>query len=210
MANNAKVFYGLSNVHYAILTETRDPDTGVVTSSYGTPKPWPGAVNISLDPSGNPTIFSADNSAYYTIANNRGYEGDFECAMIPDDVRLDTLGNKKDDKGMIVETDKDEVTYFALMFEFETDKNPNRYVFYKTCLASRPTVASETVDVSSDIAVKTEKVSFKAVPQTSETEIDGVKCHLVKAFTGKDIDAQAYADFYSAVYTPSFGDESGS
>ena len=97
MPNDAKVFYGLSNVHYAFLTETVDQDTGAITSSYGSPKAWPGAVNITLDPSGNPVIFSADNTAYYTIANNQGYEGDFECAMIPDDIRIDTLGNKKDD-----------------------------------------------------------------------------------------------------------------
>ena len=84
MANEAKVFYGLNNVHYAKLTEATDPETGAVVSSYATPKRWPGSVNIALDPSGNPVIFSADNSAYYTVSNNRGYEGDFESAKIHD------------------------------------------------------------------------------------------------------------------------------
>ena len=208
MANEAKVFYGLSNVHYALLTESRDPETGKIVTTYGTPKLWPGAVNITLDPSGSPVIFSADNTAYYTIMNNQGYEGDFETAMIPDEIRVDTLGNRKDDKGFIVETDHDEVSYFALMFEFNTDKNPNRYIFYKVSLAERPSVASSTVDVTGDIEIKTETVKFKAMPQTSATVIDGVECHLVKAFTGKDIDATAYENFYSAVYTPSFDGES--
>lgn len=206
MPNDAKVFYGLSNVHYALATETTVG--GVTTTTYDTPKAWPGAVNITLDPSGNPVIFSADNTAYYTIANNQGYEGDFECAMIPDDIRVDTLGNKTDDNGMIVETDHDEVSYFALMFEFNTDKNPNRYVFYKVSLAQRPSIASETVDVTSDLAVKTEKVKFKAMPQTDATVIDGVECHLVKAFTGANVDASAYSNFYSAVYTPTFTESS--
>lgn len=206
MPNDAKVFYGLSNVHYALATETTYG--GVTTTTYGTPKAWPGAVNITLDPSGNPVIFSADNTAYYTIANNQGYEGDFECAMIPDDIRVDTLGNKTDDNGMIVETDHDEVSYFALMFEFNTDKNPNRYVFYKVSLAQRPSIASETVDVTSDLAIKTEKVKFKAMPQTDATVIDGVECHLVKAFTGANVDASAYSNFYNAVYTPTFTEES--
>lgn len=208
MAEKAKVFYGLSNVHYALLTETTDPVTGKITSSYGTPKLWPGAVNIQLDPSGNPIIFSADNTAYYTISNNQGYEGDFESALIPDDVRVDTLGNHKDANGMIVETDHDEVSYFALMFEFNTDKNPSRYVFYKVSLAQRPGVASSTVDVSGDLEVKTETVSFKAMPQASATVIDGIECHLVKAFTSQDIDPTAYNNFYSAVYTPEFDPES--
>ena len=208
MANKSKVFYGLSNVHYAKLTETVDPITGAVTTSYGSPKAWPGAVHLTLDPNGNPVIFSADNTAYYTIANNRGYEGDYECAKIPDDILVDTLGNTEDDNGMIVETDKDEVTYFALMFEFETDKNPNRYVFYKVCLSERPGLESETVDVSGDISVQTQKVKFKAMPRTDYVEIDGIQKHLIKAFTGANIDATAYANFYQSVYEPSFNGES--
>lgn len=204
----SKVMYGLSNVHYAMLTETTDPETGAIVSTYGDVKAWPGAVNITLDPQGNPVTFSADNTAYYTLINNQGYSGDFECALIPDDVRLDTLGNTKDENGFIVESDHDQVSYFALMFEINTDQNPNRYVFYKVALAQRPSVASETVDVTSDLSVKTEKVTFKAMPQSSETVINGVRCHIVKAFTGKDVDASAYENFYTAVYVPSFDSES--
>ena len=206
MAEKSKVMYGLSNVHYAMLTETTDPETGAIVSSYGTVKAWPGAVNITLDPQGNPVTFSADNTAYYTLINNQGYQGDFECALIPDDVRLDTLGNTADENGFIVETDHDQVSYFALMFEINTDQNPNRYVFYKVSLAQRPSVASETVDVTSDLSVKTEKVTFKAMPQSSETVIDGVRCHLVKAFTGQNVDATAYDNFYTDVYVPDFGE----
>lgn len=208
MAEKSKVMYGLSNVHYALLTESTDPQTGEIISTYGEVKPWRGAVNITLDPSGNPVIFSADNTAYYTLINNQGYEGSFECALIPDDIRIDTLGNTKDNNGFIVESDHDEVSYFALMFEINTDQNPNRYVFYKVSLAQRPSCSSETVDVTSDLSVKTETVNFKAMPQSSETVIDGVRCHLVKAFTGQDVDATAYNNFYTAVYTPDFDSES--
>lgn len=203
----AKVFYGLSNVHYAKLTETTDAQ-GNVTTSYGTPKKWPGAVNIQLDPSGNPTFFSADNIAYYALSNNRGYGGDFESAMIPEDIKVDAIGEQEDDNGLIVETDKDEISYFALMFEFQTDISARRYCFYKVCLASRPAVASNTVDVNGDLEVKTETVSFRAVPRTDAVSIDGVEKHLIKACTGKNTDAQAYADFYSAVPEPSFSGES--
>ena len=208
MANKSKVFYGLSNVHYAKLTETVDPITGAVTTSYGAPKAWPGAVHLTLDPNGNPVIFSADNTAYYTISNNRGYEGDFECAKIPDDILVDTLGNTEDDNGMIVETDKDEVSYFALMFEIDTDKNPNRYVFYKVCLSERPGIESETVDVTGDISVQTQTVKFQAMPRTDYVEVDGIQKHLIKAFTGANIDATAYNSFYQSVYEPSFNGES--
>lgn len=208
MADEAKVMYGLCNVHYALLTESTDPETGKIVTTYGTPKAWPGAVNITLDPSGGSSTFSADNTAYFVMMGQAGYEGDFECAKIPEDVRIDTLGNHKDDHGFIVESDHDELSYFALMFEINTDKNPNRYIFYKVSLAERPSVASETIDVTSDISVKTEKVKFKAIPMTEAIVINGVESHVVKAYTGKDVDPQAYEDFYSAVYVPTFEGES--
>lgn len=204
----AKVLYGLSNVHYAKLSESVDPVTGVITTSFGTVKAWPGAVNLTLDPSGNPIIFSADNSAYYTISNNQGYEGSLETAMIPEDVRVDVVGNKVDKNGFIVESDKDEIDYFALMFEINTDVNPTRYIFYKVSLSQRPSVASKTVDVSGDLEIGTETVNLKAMPMASFVEINGIQCHLVKAFTGKDVDATAYNNFYSQVYIPDFDAES--
>lgn len=144
----------------------------------------------------------------YTLINNQGYAGDFTCALISPELRTELLGNTIDDNGFIVESDHDEVKYFALMFEINTDKNPNRYVFYKVSLSQRPAVSSATVDVSGDLEVKTETLSFKAMPQASETEINGIKSHLVKALTSQNTDATAYNNFYQAVYVPTFGGES--
>lgn len=59
----SKVMYGLSNVHYALLTETTDPETGAIVSSYGEVKSFPGSVELTLSAEGNPVIFSADNTA---------------------------------------------------------------------------------------------------------------------------------------------------
>ena len=201
-----KVFYGLQNVHYALLTETEAD--GVIQTTYGAVKKWPGAVNLTFDPNGNPIIFSADNSAYFNLPNSRGYTGSFECARIPDDIRTDVSGVKVDDNGIVVETDKDELAFFALMFEFETDVNADRYVFYKVALSQRPSVASKTVDVNSDIEIGTETLQFVALPRTDAVEIDGVEKHFVKAKTGKDTNKTAYDGFYESVYTPSFSGES--
>lgn len=206
MATKSKVMYGLSNVHYAMLTETTDPITGEVVSTYGEVKSWPGAVNLTLDPSGNPIIFSADNVNYYQLINNQGYEGSAEFALLPDSIRTDILGNTVDENGFIVESDHDQVKFFALMFEINTDQNPNRYVFYKVSLSQRPSVASETVDVTSDLSVKTETVNFKASPMSSEFIINGVRCHVVKAMTSQDVNPTAYNNFYQAVYMPDFGE----
>ena len=50
MANRVK--YGLKSVYYAVCTV--DATTNVAT--YGTPKPWPGAVSLSLDAEGGTTL----------------------------------------------------------------------------------------------------------------------------------------------------------
>ena len=87
MANKKnKVKFNIRNVHYALLTKS---DDGEVT--YGTPVPMPGAVSISLDPNGEPSVFYADGYAYYTINNNQGYEGDLELALVPESFRTDVL-----------------------------------------------------------------------------------------------------------------------
>lgn len=203
MAEN-KVSFGLKNVHYAILTETTDPQTGVTTTTYANPKAWPGAVDIALDPNGDPIVFAADNGAYFTISNNKGYEGDFNSARIPDEVRVDLLGNHTDDNGLVVETDKDEVTYFALMFEIDGDQKPNKYVFYKVSISQRPGIDGKTTDPSSDIEVEPSTSRFRAVPSADVYTIDGKECHAIKAFTSEETDPTAYASFYTAVQKPTF------
>ena len=67
MANKKnKVKFNIRNVHYAKLTIGED---GSIT--YSTPVAMPGAVSLSLDPNGEPSVFYADGYAYYTISNNQ-------------------------------------------------------------------------------------------------------------------------------------------
>ena len=76
MAIDNKVKFGLSNFHVAPITSTTE--AGVPT--YGSPIKVPGSVSISLSKEVAKSIFYADNGAYYSLRNNRGYNGDYTLA----------------------------------------------------------------------------------------------------------------------------------
>ena len=181
-----KVKFNLCNCHYA--TVTVDQDTGAVT--FGTPVPMPGAVSLSLDPTGEPEPFYADGVAYYMINNNQGYDGDLELALIPESFRTDILKETADSKGVLIENVNSETAQFAFLFEFDGDVRKIRHVLYN-CTASRPSIASQTNEENKE--VRTETLSLKA-----RSLADG----LVKAKTGDDVDETVYQNWYNEVYVP--------
>lgn len=148
-----KVKYGLKNVHYAVATI----DDVTNTATYGTPKAWPGAVDLSLDAQGGTNIFRADNMDYWIGQSNNGYQGDLECGLIPDSFKKDVLGEIEDSNGVLVENTGAKTKYFALLFQFEHDDSAARHVMYK-CSATRPAVASKTTE--QELSPTTEKVTI--------------------------------------------------
>lgn len=183
----SKVKYGLKNVHYAVVTETTNAETGAVTTTYGTVKAWPGAVSITLDPQGDNTVFHADDYSYFVLGNNTGYSGSFVSALVPEDVEISVYGQSKDANGAITEAEGDTISYIALMFEFALDASGRRYVFYRNML-SRHAVASTTKGET--IEPQTDTVSFTATPRPDDGK--------VKAYVDKN--ATAYSTWYNAVY----------
>lgn len=183
----AKVKFGLKNVHYAIVTETTNVNTGAVTSSYSAVKAWPGAVNISMDAQGDDTIFYADDGAYFTLGNNNGYSGTFESALIPEDVYTSVFGQTKDANGVVSESKDDVKKYIALMFEFTLDASGRRYILYR-CSLTRPSLASATKGET--VEVQTETINIRSTPRPDDGK--------VKDYVNKG-DA-AYAGWYASVY----------
>ena len=184
MAKN-KVKFNLSNVHYAKLNEA---DDGTIT--WESPVAIPGAVSISLEPTGEPESFYADGVEYYVINNNQGYEGDLEVAMIPDSFRTDIMNETSDSANVLVENANSEAGHFALLFEFDGDLKKIRHVLYN-CSAARPTISSKTNEDSRE--VQTETLTVKARPLASG---------LVKAKTSDTTKAKAYNNWYKEVYQP--------
>lgn len=191
MADKNKIKYGISNVYWAKLTIT----DGVPT--FGTPAKFPGAVSISLPPSGENEAFYADNIEYYTSPGGSGYDGDLEMAYITDDFAEYAFGELPDeDTGVIYEEATPTMGQFALLFQFEGDKNGVRHVLYN-CTASKPEIASQTKEES--VTPVTSSIPIKATALYNAAKAK----NLVKARVANDTDtATAYNSWFTAVNWP--------
>lgn len=184
MAN--KIKYNLKNVHASKLTVSEDG-----SFSYEKPKSIPGAVSISLDAEGESSPFYADGIVYFRSVANNGYSGDLEMALIPEWFRTEILKEELDTNNVLVENANiSETEKFALLFEFDGDKNAIRHVLYN-CSASRPSIESETKEDT--IEPGTETLSLTADPRE-----DG----LVKSRTGDTTTSEVYTNWYKSVYIP--------
>jgi len=177
-----KVKYGLKNVHYAPITVTGE------TVTYGTPVKLPGAVNLVANPAGDKTPFYADDTAYFVANANNGYEGTLEVALVPDSFKKDILGYKEDANGVLFEDANATTKDFALLFEFNGDKNAVRHAFYNVN-AARSNVESGTKGQT--IEVKTETFAITASPSLNKG--------LVKS-KAEPTNATAYDAWYTTVY----------
>ena len=198
MANN-KVNFGLKNCHYAICTETFNESTGWSTS-YGTVKAWPGAVNMSLSAEGEDTDFYADDGVYYTGGTNAGYSGTFESAKVPEDVLEDVFGQQRDNDGLLVEATDDVKKYIAFLFEVDGDSTGTRICLLR-CALGRPGIDAETKTNSTE--PKTTSVDIKCLPRVDSDHY--VKVTADGKTTATTSGAAKYEAFFDAVPVPSFG-----
>lgn len=171
MADNNKVVFGLSNVHYAVATIASNG-----TATYQTPVAIPGAVNLSLDPQGDTTKFNADNIVYYVSSSNTGYEGELEIAKVPDSFKKDVLGYVEDSNGILLE-DVDAITKnFALLFELQGDANATRHVMYN-CKATRNAVNASTTTETKEPKTQTIPINASSVYNSGiQKNISKAKC----------------------------------
>lgn len=189
MAEN-KVRFGLSNVHYAILTEGS-------TNAWGTPVKVPGAVNITVDANVASNDFYADNVTYYRTFANNGYNCTLEMARISDAMMADIWGIEADNGGVIREKSGVEPKPFALMFQVEGDQDEELYLFYRCLPSSKPSEGSQTTEESAEPV--TQSFDFSALPLVTGA---ANQLGLIKARTSDSVSETVRSGWFTAVNVP--------
>ena len=191
MAN--KVRFGLTNVYYAILTESDN-----AAPSYGTPKRLLGAVSLDLSQDGNTSSFYADNIEFFRTDSDNGYTGSLELARISDTALQDIWGFGYDSTNKLVYEDSTKAPKpFALLFQIDGDANEDLYVLYKV-YASRPNIGSTTINENGK-EPQTQSVDIAARPVFDPTS--GVLNGKVYLKTDSSTSTSIKNGWFSAVYT---------
>lgn len=155
MAKDNKIRFGFKNVYYAKLTETEEGIT------YEAPKRWAGAKSLSLDASGETSIFYADDIAYFTTSTSNGYSGSIEMAYLSDQVKKDIFNWTESSDGMLLEVASALPNDVALIFECQGDVNAKRHLFYR-CTFGRPSFEASTKEES--VEPQTESLDVTMTP----------------------------------------------
>lgn len=174
----SKVCFNIKNVHYAVMGQ----------SGYGTPVHIPGAVSLSVDPTGDDSTFYADGIEYWKSYNNSGYEGSLEMALIPDTFRQAVLGDTLDANNVLIEHSDAATVYFALGFQIDGDAESTYFWFYN-CTASRPSAEANTTEESKE--VDTQTLSWSCSPDASG---------IVRAKTTATTESTDISAWFTSVY----------
>lgn len=186
------VTFGLKNIHYAVITGKDEQGN----PTYGTPKPYPGAVSLSPDAEGDQNVFYADDIAYYVVDSNNGYSGDFEAADVPDDFKIDVLGYIRDSNGMLVEVADAQKKSFAFMGEISGDAKKRKFIYFNVN-SGRPTGDLNSKNDSTEPDTKTVALTMTPIEISGKQVVKG-KIEL----NGSNQDK--FDNFYSEVLLPDF------
>jgi phi13 family phage major tail protein len=197
MANDNKVHFGLKRAMIWPLTETTDPQTGAITTTYGAGIPWPGSVSLDLSNNASQEDFYADDGVYYVTSSASNYEGDYESASVPRAFKKAIYGDVEDANGALIEVKNAVTKYFAFGYETSGDIGGQRTIFYK-CSATRPSASGATLEDGTE--VQTETVTIKAIARADSVEIGGEERNLIQATLVRG--QEGYDTFFNAPYAP--------
>lgn len=133
-----KVTFGLTNVHYALATQTIDGSW-----TFGAPKRLEGAQEITTEAIGGSSQVYADDKVIATLVSNSGSNVTLKFTEIDEAFKKDIFGFLEDTNGNLVEIVNSETKTFALGYEIQGDVKARR-IWYFLCTATPTGDASKS------------------------------------------------------------------
>ncbi len=156
-------------------------------------KRWEEWRSLSLPPVGEEINEFADDVTVFKMNVNQGYSGNVTTLQVPDDFKINHIGEYRDANGVMIEKSSARPLDFALLGEFQTadevSTNPKRFVLYN-CSAGR-------ADLSGTTKEKGITASQFSIPITvASTPADEV----VKATILKSANEAIFNSWFDSVY----------
>jgi phi13 family phage major tail protein len=187
MTNQLK--HGLMNMHIAFAADPVDGEP-----AWETPVAIPGAVQLSVAPSGQAQTFYGDNGRWATFNAGGNVTGTLQLWNIPPDIRARMLGDYIDSAGKYVETNEQGET-FALLGQQEGTASNTRFVYYN-CTAAK---SEYTYDTDQDTPQAKQDTAAITATRQYFPSLDTAAMASYADSTGAP---GAYAAFFSAVKPP--------
>ncbi|MCQ9211658.1 MULTISPECIES: major tail protein [unclassified Streptococcus] len=183
-----KVTFGLENVRWVEIV-SENPNGLLVYADEV--KRLPGAIELTIDPSGDSSPLKADNINYFILESNDGYSGKLKIANLTDEFCEIVLGEKLDPVTKVMTEVSNAIKKnIALMFQIEGDAKAIRHVLYNVAI-QRPSVGSSTKDGGN---VNTPELSFDASPRPIDK--------IVKRRTTEETPTEVYEKWFEKPFEP--------
>jgi len=170
---------GLSSVHYAIMTE--DISTG---TTYGTPKPIPGAIAANIEPAVTSTTLYTDDGPD-EVANALGeITVTLQVKDLPLETQADLLGYEAPSGGVTIRYADDVAPYVALGFKSLKSDGDYRYVWLYKGKFESPEENFKTKE--ENIEFQTPTITGKFVKRVSDDQWQNIGDEGDTGFTAGD------------------------
>lgn len=177
-----KIEFGIESLHFAPLKN----------GAFQTPQAIKGVSSLKMEGSTETIKIYADNTVYYTMSANTGYDLELEIYNYDDDFMVNYLGFKKDKNGVLIEPSILVPVEVAVLFKVKGDLKDRCCALYK-CTFEKPSFENKTIE--DKIEVPTVKLKGFASSHTFENYPDAVVRSATTDITKK-------AAWFSEVYVP--------
>lgn len=193
MAN--KYHFDVKNCYYCPGERNAD---GTITFDKEKIRHEPGLRSIEFAPNGETTKIRADGIDYIVASSNNGYDITATFVQISDQLKVDLLGEVKDESTGIQYEDADAIPApFALMGEFKGDKENIRWIFY-SCTAARHQQTGDNKDNMKEPDEEQLSITASPLPVT----INGVEKNIVRGGVKKSDKEATWTAWFTKVTLP--------